>query len=477
MDTGTGPCWQRSGVGPSHLAAMPVDVCPEPRTTTAVCGCPEAGAGMTIRVEEIWESRSRIQESQERRLRELLTEIIPRNRFYASKFHEIDTKGILTLDDFCRLPVTTKQELVDSQAQQPPYGANLTYPSTRYVRVHQTSGTTGRPMRWLDTAASWDWIMECWRQIYRLAGVTARDRFFFPFSFGPFIGFWAAFEGAGRLGHFCLAGGGMTTEVRLQAMIQNEATVVCCTPTYALRMAEVAEQSDVNIADSSVRMLIVAGEPGGTISTTRKRIEKPWQARVIDHWGMTEIGSLGVESADRPGGLFLLETELIAEIVDPVTLQPVSKGETGELLITNLGRLGSPLIRYRTRDLVRASTEGDSAGRQLLWIEGGILGRSDDMVTIRGNNVFPSSVEAVLREFDDVAEFRVDVWTVRSMHELQVTVEPVSSDSVDLEARVRGALRHRLGFSCEVRLAEPGTLPRFELKGRRFHRHQDKLGA
>ncbi len=428
------------------------------------------GDDVTESIEDIWQSRQAIGEIQSRRLQEMLAEIIPRNRFYASKFEGVDVGAVKGPDDLHLLPVTLKQELVDSQAEQPPYGANLTYPSTHYRRLHQTSGTTGRPMRWLDTSTSWDWIMECWRQIYLLAGVTADDRFFFPFSFGPFIGFWAAFEGAGRMGNLCIAGGGMSTEIRLQAMIENEATVVCCTPTYALRMAEVAEKNDIDLRESSVRLLVVAGGPGGAIPATRSRIEQAWEARVIDHWGMTEIGSVGTESVDRSGGMYVLETEAIAEIVDPDTLEPVASGEVGELLITNLGRVGSPLIRYRTRDLVRASTEQEPGGRQLLWLDGGILGRSDDMVTIRGNNVFPSSVEAVLREIDDVAEFRIDVRTVRSMHELTITVEPVATGLEDLQQRVTEALRRRLGFGCEVLLADPGSLPRFELKGRRFHR-------
>lgn len=430
-------------------------------------------------IEDIWHDRDLIEQIQVRRLAEMLEAIIPRNRFYATKFAAagIDVAQIRSLDDLSRLPVTTKQELVDSQAQQPPYGPNLSYPSTAYTRLHQTSGTTGRPMRWLDTADSWNWIMECWRQIYLLAGLTDQDRLFFPFSFGPFIGFWAAFEGAARLGNFVIAGGGMSTTIRLQAMIENEATVVCCTPTYALRMAEVAAQEGIDLQESSVRMLVVAGEPGGAIPATRSRIESAWDARVIDHWGMTEIASLGVESADRPGGMYLLETEMIAEIVDPETLEPVPPGEVGELLVTNLGRIGSPLIRYRTRDLVRAATETDPSGRQLLWLPGGILGRSDDMVTVRGNNVFPSSVEAVLREIDDVAEFRIDVKTVRAMHELCITVEPTAaaeSRTADVQEMVRDALRNRLGFACEVRLAAAGELPRFELKGRRFHRQADK---
>ena len=435
----------------------------------------QASIHVTVDFETIWQDRAQIQETQSRRLVELLQTIVPRNRFWTSKFKaaDVDVASIKTLDDLQKLPLTNKQEIVESQTEQPPYGANLTFPSTRYRRLHQTSGTTGRPIRWMDTQESWDWFMECWRQIYTLAALQSWDRLFFPFSFGPFIGFWAAFEGAGRFGNFCIAGGGMSTSVRLQCMIENEATVVCCTPTYAMRMAEVAAQEGIDLKETSVRMLVVAGEPGGAIPATRARIEDAWEARVIDHWGMTEIGSLGVESEDRPGGLYLLETECIAEILNPETLTPVAPGEVGELVITNLGRVGSPLIRYRTRDLVKASTTPDPFGRQLTWLEGGIIGRSDDMVIVRGNNVFPSSIEAVIREIPDVAEFRIELKTVRAMQELCVAVEPcteVAEQSVQLIETVKAALRQRLGFAIDVRGVAPGELPRFELKSRRIVR-------
>ena len=190
---------------------------------------------------------------------------------------------------------------------------------------------------------------------------------------------------------------------------------------------------------------------------------------------MTEIGSLGIESEDRPGGLYLLETECIAEILHPETLEPVAAGEVGELVITNLGRIGSPLIRYRTRDLVKASTADDPAGRKLTWLDGGIIGRSDDMVIVRGNNVFPSSIEAVVREIPEVAEFRIELRTVRAMQELCVAIEP-TPEAVDtvsrLIERVQSALRQRLGFVVDVRSAAPGELPRFELKSRRIVREE-----
>ena len=213
----------------------------------------------------------------------------------------------------------------------------------------------------------------------------------------------------------------------------------------------------------------------GTIPGTRARIEAAWEARVIDHWGMTELGSLGVESEDRSGGLFLLETECIAEILHQETLTPVAPGEIGELVVTNLGRIGSPLIRYRTRDLVKASIADDPTGRKLTWLEGGILGRSDDLVFVRGNNVFPSSIEAVVREIAEVAEFRIELRTVRAMQELCVAIEPTpeaADTSAQLMERVQAALRQRLGFFVDVRAVAPGEFPRFELKSRRIVREE-----
>lgn len=302
-----------------------------------------------------------------------------------------------------------------------------------------------------------------------LAGLQSWDRLFFPFSFGPFLGFWAAFEGALRYGNFCLAGGGMSTAVRLQAMIENEATVLCCTPTYALRMAEVAAAEGIDLKETSIRMLIVAGEPGGSISSTRQQIEQQWEARVIDHWGMTELGSLASESADRPGGMYLLETECIAEVIDSDGA-PVADGQTGELVITNLGRIGSPLLRYRTGDLVTVSSDADPTGRVLRWLQGGILGRVDDMLIIRGNNVFPGSVEAVVRGIPAITEFRLEVSTVQGMKDLCVAVETgsVAGPAAELLLeQLRGSLRQRLGFTVKVRHADALSLPRSEMKSRR----------
>lgn len=423
-------------------------------------------------------NRSELTARQSERLAELLAIAGSSNAFWRERLAGIPDAGD-PLDRLRQLPFVTKADLVADQSAHPPYGTNLTYDVGKYSRLHQTSGTTtGMPMRWLDTPSSWQWFMDCWAQIFRLVGLREQDRLAFPFSFGPFVGFWAAFEGANRLGNLCLAGGGMTSLQRLRMIADNEATVVCCTPTYALRLADVAAENGFDLAGGSVRMLIVAGEPGGSIPSVRDRIEAAWGARVFDHWGMTEIGALGVEAAETRGSLSLLEGECIVEVIDPVTLsaaEPDDQGvRRGELVITNLGRIGSPLIRYRTGDLVETDPAVCPAGRDLLRLRGGILGRADDMITIRGNNVFPSSVESVLREFDDICEFRIEVRTVRAMHHMLIQIEPAAGLSEEavrrLGERAASAIRDRLNFNAEIEMVAEKSLPRFELKGRRFFR-------
>jgi phenylacetate-CoA ligase len=236
-------------------------------------------------------------------------------------------------------------------------------------------------------------------------------------------------------------------------------------------MADEASAMGLDPAASSIRLLILAGEPGANIASVRSRLETAWGARVIDHAGMTEIGAWGFECAEAPGGLHVIESEFIAEVVDPATGRLVSEGSLGELVLTNLGRWASPLIRYRTGDQVRVMRGPCACGRWFARCEGGVLGRVDDMLIIRGNNVFPSAVEAVVREFEEVAEFRWTVQESRAMTELYLEIEPsAKAPSAGLADRIASALRDRLHFRPNVSLVAPGSLPRFEMKARRFQR-------
>jgi phenylacetate-CoA ligase len=301
--------------------------------------------------------------------------------------------------------------------------------------------------------------------------VSSGDRLFFPFSFGPFLGFWAGFEAGPQIGLHCVPGGGMSSQIRLSMIESIGATVVCCTPTYALRLAEIAEQEHRQpLSEGTVRMLIVAGEPGGSIPATRDRIERSWGARVIDHHGLTEVGPVSFECWEAPGSLHINEAEFIAEVLDPKTGNEVADGQTGELVLTNLGRIASPVIRYRTGDIVVRRSDQCRCGRTWARLDGGILGRADDMVNIRGVNVYPVGIESVVRRLPEVVEFRSIVSRHGSMRSLRLEIEvaPEFEDSNAVASRVAYHLREALGLNVSVHVVESGTLPRFEMKANRF---------
>ncbi len=411
------------------------------------------------------------------RLRALLAEVAVSNVFYQQKWKVAgvqDAVAIRSLDDLRRLPFTTKKELLDDQHAHPPFGTNLTYPINRYNRYHMTSGTTGRPLRWLDTPESWDWWIRCWTFVYRAAGVGPEDRIFFPFSFGPFIGFWAGFDAATRLGALSLPGGGQDSLLRLRMITDADATVLVCTPSYALRLAQVAREQGMDPAATPIRVTIHAGEPGANVPATKRRIEELWGARCFDHYGMTEVGAVGFECIAQPGGVHLNESEFIAEVVDPQAGEPSSDG-WGELVLTNLGRRGSPVIRYRTGDLVRLNSAPCACGRTFARLEGGILGRADDMLIVRGVNIFPSVIEDIVRRHPAVDEFRIEVHKQSEMDEIRILLEiddavhgPEMRDrTVDAVAE---GVRMSFGLRVETRVVSAGALPRFELKARRVVR-------
>ena len=422
-------------------------------------------------------SREALRDLQLRKLQELLGQVHGRNRFYTAKWHAagIDPGVIQTPSDLGKLPFTTKSELMQAHEEAPPFGANATFPEGAYTRVHQTSGTTGTPLRVVDTPESWEWWGKCWVHVLRGAGVTSEDRIFLPFSFGPFIGFWAAVEGARQLGALMIPGGSWDSLQRLHMMRDLGATVICLTPTYALRLAEVAREQNFDISSIPVRTLIHAGEPGANVARTKARIEAVWRAKCFDHAGASEVGAHSFECELQPGGIHIIESEFIVEVIDSQTAKEVRPGETGELVITNLGRAGFPVIRYRTGDLVRLNLAPCACGRTFARFDGGLLGRSDDMVTIRGVNVYPTAIENVIRQFSAVDEYLVTVRTLQEMHDLEVQIEVTAGqDSEGVRTHVEQALYRALSLRPRVTVAAPGALARFELKARRFRREDHR---
>ena len=404
--------------------------------------------------------REQIREVQLEKLRAGLTVLLRRNDFCRNRL-----SAVRTWADFERLPFTTKDELVADQAARPPFGTNLTYPLQHYVRLHQTSGSSGdQPLRWLDTEASWEWWLRIWAEhVYPAAGVTAEDRIFFAFSFGPFIGFWSAFGGAERLGAMAVSGGAMSTEQRIRNVRDLGVTVLLATPTYALRLAEQARSLGLDLTTCDVRVTIHAGEPGASIPATRAAIEATFGATSFDHTGMTELGPTGHSCAQRDG-VHLIETEFIFEVVDAQG-RPANEGE---LVATNLGRWGMPLIRYRTGDRVRISHDECSCGSTFAKLVGGITGRVDDMFTVRGVNVYPSQVEDIVRRHAGTLEFQIERRSVGRMDEVRLVVEDTGHGIS--AGRLEAELRQALGVRLECRIVPMGSLPRAEQKSKRVVR-------
>lgn len=392
------------------------------------------------------------------RLNRLLSEVVSKDGFYRRKYRS-DALCITSIDDLARLPLLEKTELDAGDGAPARFH---TYAPGDYVRFHRTSGTHGCPLPVMDTASDWQWWLDTWQYVLDAGDVGPADVAVMAFSFGPFIGFWSANDALVQRGAMVVPGGGISTVARLALIEQSAATIVCCTPTYAMHMAETAAAEGIDLTRSPVRLLIVAGEPGGSIPAVRDRIEGAWGARVLDHSGATELGPWGFGSRDGRG-LHVIESEFVAELLVPGTTRPAADGELAELVLTGLGRLGAPAIRYRTGDLVRGYREGNKDCR-FLWLEGGVIGRADDMLVIRGVNIFPTSIEQIVRLVPRIGEFRMSATRQGAMDELQVIVEDPSGDPTDLAA----IMEQRLGLRIPVRAVAPGTLPRFEGKARRL---------
>lgn len=401
---------------------------------------------------------SAITDFQLSRLRQMLMAILPANRFYAKRLAGLDL-GVKSLADLSSWPLTTKSDLMDDEGG---FANNLTWPSDRYVRYHRTSGTRGRPLVVLDTLDDWRWWCEAWQYVLDVAELEPGDRALLAFSFGPFIGFWSAFDAATMRGLLVAPAGGMSTAARVQLLKSFGAKVLFCTPSYALHLADQAEADGIAVGSLDVRKIIVAGEPGGSMPEVRDLIESRWQATVFDHAGASEVGPWGFPDPQRRG-LFVNEADFIAEFLSPNTLQAARPGETAELVLTSLGRYGAPVIRYRTGDLVRP-VRYETGDCNFTLLQGGVLGRVDDMLIVRGVNVFPTSIEAILRSTVGANNFRMTAFRQGAMDALSIEIE----DSIESANHVMKEIEHRLGLRVEVRSVAVGSLPKSDGKSARF---------
>lgn len=390
------------------------------------------------------------------------------NSFYRKKLASgglapADLRGHASLS---RIPLTTKREVSAAQAASPPFGGLMSFPRHHYRHVHRTSGTTGRPLFWLDTEEDWAVWQRGWSMVYQGAGVGRDDVVFCAFSFGPYIAHWTAMAGVAGVGALAVAGGGMRTTERLRMMLDLEATVLVSTPTYALRMAEVAAQEGIDVAGGPLRITIHAGEPGASLPHVRERLQNLWGAVSYDHAGATEIGAWSYPCEAQ--ALHLNELDFVFEVLDPATGELVADGEQGELVITTLGRLGMPAVRYRTGDLVVRDRTTCRCGRTLARLVGGVLGRADDMVIVRGVNVYPSAIDNLVRASPEVIEYRLEI--LRDPDRMRLAIETSEADDHDAAcAALVGRFRTQLDLAVDVQAVASGVLPRFEAKAKRVH--------
>ena len=394
--------------------------------------------------------------------------------FYQKKFKEAGLKpeDIRSLDDLTLFPFTTKDELKADQAEHPPWGSVLSVPIDDCLRVHSTSATTGRPLMVLDTPEDWAGFYRSYaRGLYGM-GIRKSDMVMCAFSYGPWIGFWSGFFAAQEIGCLMFPAGGFSTEQRIDSLLTYPISVLGSTPSYALYMAEEAKKRGIDLAkQAKIRITWHTGEPGASIPATKKKLEKAFGARCYDLPGLTEVAAWGFSCTEHSGLIHVHEDYCYPEVLDLQTGKPVAPGGEGELVFTSLYRKAMPLIRYRTRDVVKVADRVCPCGRTLFSLDGGVLGRLDDMKKIRGVVVYPGRIEEIVHQYDGVDEYQVIFKRVSGLDEIVVRIDPSPAVPAERHENLQNEIAHGLqiglGIRAVVELAPSGSLPRWDHKAKR----------
>ncbi len=423
--------------------------------------------------------REQLQQLQAFKLRRLCEWAYNTTPFHKHRFDAAGFKPdqIKTLDDLRRIPFMTREEWMDSQLEHPIFGNLLATEQTNAIRYHLTSGTTGRtPIRVLDGMKDWEWIAEMWCYGLWGFGVRPEDSVYFAFGYGSFIGFWGAHYCCEKLGALVIPGGAQTTEARVKQIVEMGVTTVCSTPTYALTLWTRAREMGIDLAkEGKVNKIILSGEPAGSIPAVKRQLEEAWGAKCGDTAGMTELGTIMIfECSRQSGGTHIIEDHFIEEVINPATGEPVGYGELGERVVTSFGRGFIPVLRYRTKDMVmKVPAQTCSCGRTWDLYDGGIRGRWDDMKLIRGTNVYPRAVEAIIREYAAIDEFQIYVWRKDDLTD-EITIKVEIKQGLDdqwpqiQQALVKDLANAHEGLRFNIELMDYGALPRFELKAKRL---------
>ncbi len=422
-------------------------------------------------------SRTEMRECQTARLRDMVDRAYHTVPFYRKKMQElrVEPEDIRTVDDLKKLPFTRKQDLRDNY----PFGL-FAVPMSEIVRVHASSGTTGKPT----TVGYTRHDLQIWSEVtarcFAMAGITRHDVMQVAYGYGLFTGGLGAHYGAEKMGCTVIPISGGNTRRQLQIMVDFGATVLACTPSYALHIADAMAEFGYSINDLKLRVGIFGAEPW--TENMRRELEAKWNIRAHDIYGLSEIIGPGVANdCEYHDGLHVNEDHFIPEIVDPETGEVLPEGSKGELVFTTITKEGLPLIRYNTRDLSTLNYAPCKCGRTLVRMEK-ITGRTDDMLIIRGVNLFPSQIEHVLLELRATSPHYmlfIDKENNLDTLELQVEVDEIYfTDKISelqmLGRKIQHALQSAIGLSIKVSLVEPQTLARSEGKAIRVIDRRNK---
>ena len=389
----------------------------------------------------------------------------------------IRPEDIKTWDDFYhKLPFTDKPQYMEVQETSTFAAQALHDESSQYY--FQTTGTTGKPFREIFSLYDTAMLGEQWCYAWWDAGIRPADKFYFCFDWGIWIGLWSAYWGCRRMGCTVYSGGGLRTEERLQRILELKPTVVTATPTYLLYMANIAEEQGLNIKDAGVKFLTGGGEAGFNIPATRRVLESKWGAICVDFFGIGELGHGAVECGAHPGGVHVCEPHYHAFAIDPESGERVKEGLVGEYVVTTYSHTMQPFIKYKTHDLVEWHSASDhGCGWSWAYLPGGVLGRADFMIVIRGVNVYPTAVENLLTEVEGLSNFyELHITREKGMDRLLIKVEALPEIAGEAHQQISLNLaevyRKRIGVALEAQVVAPQTLPRYELKSKRIFDHR-----
>jgi phenylacetate-CoA ligase len=419
--------------------------------------------------------REKLRELQLRKFKRIMEWAYGNSPFYRSLYKAagIEPGDIRTLDDIRRVPKIDKGMLRDVQSRDPfPYGDILAVPLSEVTEFRQTSGTTGTPVYQADTWQDWEWWAECWAYILYAQGYRETDRLFLPFGYNIFVAFWACHYGAEKVGCEVVPGGVLDTEARIMKMKELKCTAFGATPTYVLGMADTAHRIGIDPKGIGIQRITCAGEPGASIPTTKQRIEDAWGAKVYDHIGATEIGAWSYSCVFQRG-LHVNEAFFLVEIEDTETGEIIEEpGRNGKMVITAFDRIGKPCIRFDSKDVIRWADYSCECGRTFRIIDGGVVGRADDITKVKGVLLAPTAIEEVVRSFDELSdEYEVIVTKKGDIDDiaLRIEIKPGMEERKEsILVRLKDELRVKTNLGYKIEVCPAGSLPRYEVKAKRF---------